>query len=119
MKVALEVKNKWGIIDGIVAIPATDSPQFTAWKRCNGIVKLWLLKTLSLSIAQSVLYFQNAKEIWEDLKNKFSQGDPHRISDLQDEIYNQKQGVSSVTNYYTCCKIPWGRDECSETSSSL
>lgn len=53
------------------------------------------------SIAQSVIYFKYAKDISEDLKNKFSQGDPHIILELQDEIYSHRQENLSVTDYYT------------------
>lgn len=39
--------------------------------------------------------------------NSLSQGNPHQILDLQDEIYNFKQGICSMTNYYTHCKTLW------------
>ncbi|XP_019168860.1 PREDICTED: uncharacterized protein LOC109164767 [Ipomoea nil] len=107
MRIALEVKNKWGIIDGSISVPDVGHPEYGAWRRCNMIVSSWLLKSVSPSIAQSVIYFEKAKDIWEDLRKRFSQADPHRISELQDEIYNNKQGILSVTDYYTRCKTLW------------
>lgn len=107
MRMALEVKNKWGLVDGSIVAPNPDQPQHVAWKRCNMIVKSWLLKSMSPSIAQSVLYMEKAKSIWDDLWRRFSQGDLHRISQLQGKIYNQKQNGMSITDYYTSCKTLW------------
>lgn len=107
MKMALQVRNKWRFVDGTMPIPARDHPNFEAWERCNVMVSSWLLKSVSASIAQSVLYIDLASEILEDLSKRFSQADPHRISDLQDEIYNLKQGSHNINDYYTNCKILW------------
>ncbi|XP_019167310.1 PREDICTED: uncharacterized protein LOC109163044 [Ipomoea nil] len=48
-----------------------------------------------------------AEQMWNDLRKRFSQRDPHRISSLQNEIYLLKQGSSSVNDYYTRCRILW------------
>ncbi|XP_019199436.1 PREDICTED: uncharacterized protein LOC109193086 isoform X2 [Ipomoea nil] len=107
MRMALEIKNKWALVDGSIPVPNSDQPNYSSWKRCNLIVSSWILKSLSPSIAQSVMYLKHAKEIWDDLKRRFSQGDPHRISQLQDEIYKLNQGNMSVTDYYTKCRTLW------------
>ncbi|XP_031101895.1 uncharacterized protein LOC116005798 [Ipomoea triloba] len=104
---ALKVRNKWGIISGAILVPAISDPEYKAWERCNILVSTWIINSLSPSIAQSVMYFDFATRIWEDLKNRFSQVDAHRISDLQDEIYSLKQGACSVTDYYTQSRILW------------
>jgi hypothetical protein len=46
-------------------------------------------------------------EIWQDLKDRFYQGDIFRISDIQEEIYTLKQGDSSVSTYFTKMKKLW------------
>lgn len=71
------------------------------------MVSSWLLRSIIPSIAHSVLYIEYAKDIWANLKRRFSQGDPHRISHLQDESYNNKQGVSNVNDYFTRCRTLW------------
>ncbi|PNX95428.1 hypothetical protein L195_g018620 [Trifolium pratense] len=45
-----------------------------------------------------------AQEIWQELKERFYQGDVFRISDIQEEIYTLKQGDCSVSTYYTKMK---------------
>jgi len=49
----------------------------------------------------------NAFDIWNDLKERFSQGDMIRISDIQDMILSFKQGELTVTNYFTELKNFW------------
>ena len=67
----------------------------------------WLLNSLSPSIAQSVIFFEHAIDIWNDLREHFSQGDLLRFVELQEEIYALKQGSLSVTDYYTTFKSLW------------
>ncbi|XP_019163600.1 PREDICTED: uncharacterized protein LOC109159942 [Ipomoea nil] len=107
MQVAIEVKNKWGLIDGTLAPPKRSHPQYAAWRRCNLIVCSWILKSVISSIAQSVMHMDRAKDIWNDLKRCFSQHDAHRISFLQNDISNLKQGHMSVNDYYTKCRTLW------------
>lgn len=46
-------------------------------------------------------------DAWNDLKERFSQGDLVRISELQQEIYILKQDSKSVTNFYSTLKVLW------------
>ncbi|XP_019170635.1 PREDICTED: uncharacterized protein LOC109166186 [Ipomoea nil] len=90
MRVALEVKNKWGLVNGSIPVPDKAHTQYGAWRRCNLIMSSWILRSVHTSIAQSVMYIGEAKEIWNDLRRRFSQQDSHRISSLQNEIYGLK-----------------------------
>jgi hypothetical protein len=56
------------------------------------------------SIAQSIVYLDNAIDVWNELKERFSRGDYIRISELQVEIYGLKQGTRSVSEYFTVLK---------------
>ncbi|XP_019154656.1 PREDICTED: uncharacterized protein LOC109151193 [Ipomoea nil] len=107
IQVALEVKNKWSLVDGSTEAPDRSQIHYPAWRRCNLMVKSWILKAVHPSIAQSVLYMDVAKDVWNDLRRRFSQRDAHRISYLQTEIYGLKQGNLSVNEYYTECRSLW------------
>ncbi|XP_057984436.1 uncharacterized protein LOC131169285 [Hevea brasiliensis] len=75
------------------------------------MVLSWITHSLSTSIAQSILWIDSVAEVWKDLKDRFSQGDIFRISDLQEEIYGFTQGELSVTDYFTQLKILWNELE--------
>ncbi|XP_019166927.1 PREDICTED: uncharacterized protein LOC109162697 [Ipomoea nil] len=107
MQAALEVKNKWSLLGGSIEPPEKTQPHYAAWRRCNLMIKSWILKSVHPTIAQSVIYMDVAKDVWNDLKKRFSQRDPHRICVLQDEIYKLKQGNYSVNEYYKKSRSLW------------
>ncbi|XP_047167943.1 uncharacterized protein LOC124836784 [Vigna umbellata] len=62
---------------------------------------------MTLPIKQSVMWMDSMYEIWNDLLQHFSHGDKFRIADLQEELHSCKQGVSTVSQYYTRLQIIW------------
>ena len=107
MMVALETKNKEGFINGSLLCPPITDSLHDAWRRCNRMVMSWLIHSMSASIKQSVMWMDTARDIWIDLKDRFSHSDKFRVADLQDQILHCKQGDSSVSKYYTRLKILW------------
>ncbi|PNX98837.1 flavonol sulfotransferase-like protein, partial [Trifolium pratense] len=105
---ALGGKMKLEFVDGTID-PVTDSfdPSYRAWNRCNMLVLSWILNSVSDSIAQSIVFMENAVDVWIDLKERFSQGDLVRISELMQEIYAMQQETKSVTEFYSDLKILW------------
>lgn len=67
----------------------------------------WITRALSPSIAQSIIWIDKKVDAWNDLKDKFYQGDIVRIFDLQEEIFAFKHGELSIIEYFTPLKILW------------
>ncbi|XP_014492876.1 uncharacterized protein LOC106755275 [Vigna radiata var. radiata] len=107
MRRALLSKNKVKFIDGSIKKPKRDEDLFDSWERCNMMVLSWIIKTLSPQIAESVIYVEEAKELWDKLKERFSKGDYFKISDLLQDIHSIKQGERSVNQFFTDLKILW------------
>nr|KYP54393.1 hypothetical protein KK1_000581 [Cajanus cajan] len=107
MKRALQSKNKFKFVDGSIKNPGPSHHLYDSWVRRNTTVFGWITRTLSQEIAQSIVYFENAQDLWEDLKDRFSKGDYFRISDLLQEIHSIKQGDRSVSAYHTELKTLW------------
>ncbi|KAK8360188.1 hypothetical protein V6Z11_A04G147600 [Gossypium hirsutum] len=107
MRLALLSKNKLQFVDGSITVPSDTDSLYPAWERCNTMVISWLNHSISSFIFSSVLWVNTAFDIWNDLRERFSQGDVYRISDLQDEISSFKQDDRSVTDYFTELKIFW------------
>uniref|UniRef100_A0A2N9HI29 Retrotransposon Copia-like N-terminal domain-containing protein n=1 Tax=Fagus sylvatica TaxID=28930 RepID=A0A2N9HI29_FAGSY len=108
MVMALTAKNKVGFVNGLIEQPKDESlPAYNAWVCCNTMVISWLLNSLSKEIASSVIYANTAREIWEDLKERFAQGNGPRIFEIQKSISTLSQDQSSVSNYYTRLKSLW------------
>ncbi|BAT83996.1 hypothetical protein VIGAN_04125600, partial [Vigna angularis var. angularis] len=67
-RMALISKNKMGFLNGNIPIPAPTDPLHPSWERCNTLLMSWILNSLSPSIAQSVVFFERAIDVWTDLR---------------------------------------------------
>lgn len=63
VRMALNVRNKLGFIDGTVLKPLSDHPSYGSWSRCNDLVATWLMNSISKKIGQSLLYISTAEGI--------------------------------------------------------
>ncbi|KAK6775231.1 hypothetical protein RDI58_026232 [Solanum bulbocastanum] len=104
---ALSVKNKMGFINGKIPKPDVTSPTFAQWERCDDMVTSWLLNSLSKDIADSLQYVNNAKELWDELEDRYDQANGAKLDQIQQEINNLTQGNLEVTGYYTHIKRLW------------
>ncbi|KAL8139482.1 hypothetical protein V2J09_005503 [Rumex salicifolius] len=55
-------------VTGAAKKPDPASPLFAQWERCNSMVTSWIFHSVEKDIAESLLFFDTAAEIWEDLK---------------------------------------------------
>jgi len=90
MLTALSAKNKLQFVNGSVVEPDKDDFIHNAWTRCNDMVVSWIVPSVSPQIKQSILWMENAEEIWKDLRVRFFQGDLLYISDLQMDVVQLK-----------------------------
>ena len=84
--IALSAKHKVALIDGTCPCLNSTSPLYTVWQRNNAMVLSWLLNSLSESIRNSVLYFETAKELWNDLEEMFGQSNKARLFQVQKDV---------------------------------
>ena len=103
-------KNKLGFIDGTLTLssPLVSTPSTVqAWIRCDNMVGTWLTNSISPKLVASIIYEDTALEIWNDLKNHFTQTNGPRVFNLQKEIVKLHQGEMSVTDFFTQLKVFW------------
>nr|GMD38480.1 uncharacterized protein LOC109181269 [Ipomoea batatas] len=107
MTMALSCKNKLAFVNGVITKPPLEDRRYQVWERCNDTVKSWIVRSLSPTVGGSVLWIDTAYEIWNDLKRRFSKQDLFRIAEIKCEIYQIKQGESSLNEYFTKQKLLW------------
>ncbi|CAN1328951.1 Retrovirus-related Pol polyprotein from transposon RE2 [Linum perenne] len=107
MLTSLGSKNKIPFIDGSLPMPLATNPLYQPWVACNTTVLGWLRLSVTDTIRRSLLNYKTAAEVWKNLKKRFSQGDLIRISELQEELSNLKQGTRTVSEYYTHLITVW------------
>ncbi|XP_061373829.1 uncharacterized protein LOC133316130 [Gastrolobium bilobum] len=117
MIIALTARNKVCFVDGSLLRPHNSDLFFAAWTRCNSMVISWLLNFVSKEIADSLMYFSTAYDLWDDLRVRFHQANEPHIFQLKQQISSLHQGSLDVNTYYTKLKIIW--DELKDYSPNL
>jgi hypothetical protein len=109
MNLALNSKNKLGFVNDSIKAPSeeTDPEGYATWSRCNDMVHSWIVNALSPEISNSVIYYSTTHEVWEDLRERFSQGNAPRIFKIQRDIAYLRQEQLSISTYYTKLKGLW------------
>ncbi|XP_062028519.1 uncharacterized protein LOC133744425 [Rosa rugosa] len=104
---------------GTIKAPSseTNPDDYAAWSRCNDMVHSWIVNSITPDIFDSVIYYTTAREVWEDLREHFSQSNAPRIFQIQREIAYLKQEQLSVAAYYTKLKDLW--DELASYTDSI
>ena len=71
------------------------------------MVLSWILNSSTPNIANSVIFYNTAHEVWEDLQNRFFQSNAPRIFQIEREIAFLTQDQMIVVAYYTKLKKLW------------
>ncbi|XP_024632213.2 uncharacterized protein [Medicago truncatula] len=72
MRRAFGAKSKFDFVDGSIHVSTGFDPSFKSWNRCNMLVHLWIMNYLDESIAHHIVFLENAIDVWNELKQKFS-----------------------------------------------
>ncbi|XP_019167830.1 PREDICTED: uncharacterized protein LOC109163537 [Ipomoea nil] len=107
MRDALFAKNKMGFVDGSLSTPTPDSPYLQQWMHCNAMVKGWLKSAMDKDMRNSVRYANTARDIWEDLEERFGKGSAPRAFEIRRAVVLLQQEKASVSSYYTKLKSLW------------
>jgi 3-methyladenine DNA glycosylase AlkD len=57
-----------------------------SWKRCNDMILSWILNSMTPELVDSVIYSTTTLEVWEDLRDRFSQSNAPRIFQIERDI---------------------------------
>ncbi|PKI44510.1 hypothetical protein CRG98_035097 [Punica granatum] len=107
MIIALRARNKLAFIDGSLEKPGDEEPLRERWERCNSTVLAWLFNTMEGSLQSTVAYAVDNKNLWDDLKERFSEGNQLRVFQIKTEICLLKQEGLSVREYFGKLKLLW------------
>ncbi|KAF5458389.1 hypothetical protein F2P56_022420 [Juglans regia] len=116
MTLALNTKNKLSFVDGNFPPPDPNSADYTQWNQTKDMVLTWLLNSISLSIANSLEFHTNPREVWLDLQSHFCHDNNVHIYHLKRELSSLHQNIHSIHEYYNQIKQIW--DELSHLQQS-
>lgn len=104
---SLRARRKWGFIDGSLYKPEDGSPQIEDWWTVNSMVVSWILNTIESNLRLMISYKEDAKELWDDIRDRFSVINGPRIHQLKCELAETKQRGMSIISYYRKSKCLW------------
>ncbi|KAF7140894.1 hypothetical protein RHSIM_Rhsim06G0111500 [Rhododendron simsii] len=87
MRMALRAKNKMGFVDGTIPKPDPSSDIYSQWERVNDMICSWILHSIMPELSSSIIYSESALDIWNDLKERFSQPNGTKIYQLKRSLY--------------------------------
>ena len=102
-KMGLASKNKLGYINGKIKRPKLGSNEYFKWDRNDNMVRCWILKSLKENIAGSLMNMKSAKDLWDEIAERYAQSNAPQIYQLKKELNDLEQNEMSVCDYY--CKL--------------
>ncbi|KAL1368337.1 hypothetical protein AAHE18_02G114100 [Arachis hypogaea] len=88
--------------------PATTDPKYEAWDDVDALVMTWLWHSMIPEISRNYMFFHTAKKIWNNLSQAYSM---KKVTvayyEIENKIFNTKQGSLSVTDYYGTLNHLW------------
>ncbi|XP_010412414.1 PREDICTED: uncharacterized protein LOC104698703 [Camelina sativa] len=107
MRMALNVRNKLGFINGSIPQPPSDHCDSGSWSRCNDMVSTWITNSVPKKIGQSLLFVPTAEGICKSLMSPFKQDDAPRVFQIEQRLNSIQKGAMDVTAYYTELVTLW------------
>ncbi|KAJ1375273.1 Zinc finger, CCHC-type, partial [Sesbania bispinosa] len=107
MKISLRARRKWGFIDGTHKQPDDGALEMEDWWTVQSMLVSWILNTIEPTLRSTVTYAENAKELWEDIRDRFSVVNGPMIQQLKAELADCKQQGMTMVSYYGKLKTLW------------
>lgn len=107
VRMALNIRNKLGFIDGTISKPPSAHSDYDAWSCCNDIIATWLMSFVSKKIWQILLLISTAEGIWNNLISRFKQDDAPRVYDIEQRLRKIEHGYMDVSTFYTELVTLW------------
>jgi hypothetical protein len=97
VRYTLEGKDLEGYLTGDKNEPVEGSPERSEWKSTHMTIYIWLLSSLTPSIASTVDDIDRVKDVWEKLKRTYDGvGNNLRVFQIEREIEAVVQGDRSI-----------------------
>lgn len=98
---ALFAKNKIGFVDGTIPMPTENSADLINWKRCNAMVRGWLISSMEKETKSNVKYVVTPHDIWRDLAKRFGKENAPQAYEQRRTVTTIRQGDMTISIYYT------------------
>ncbi|XP_038687499.1 uncharacterized protein LOC119986880 [Tripterygium wilfordii] len=94
-------------VDGSLMVPVEDHPNFQDWVQCDSLIKTWILNCLLQAILISVYSVKTARDLWVELRNRYSTENATSDFEITRSISTIKQEGKPISEYYSKIKTLW------------
>lgn len=112
IKIALGAKTKLGFIDEKCSKPEEKDSKYNQLLKVDCMVRSWILNSFSKDFVEAFLYVNTAKELWDEVKERYGECNGPVLYQIQREISTVTQGDTIVAQYYTKLKRHWDELNC-------
>ncbi|CAH9145258.1 unnamed protein product [Cuscuta epithymum] len=107
VRLALRARRKFGFINGVIKEPIPTCTE-EDWLTIHSMLVSWILNTISPEVKTTLSKFDDAKLLWDDLKERFSLVDGPKIHQVKSDISHCEQSkAQTVVAYYGKLKVLW------------
>ena len=97
MKIALIAKQKLGFVNGKCIQPYLNSKNYEQWLGVDNMIISWLLNSISIDIVDAFLYTNIAKELWDELVERYGECNGPLIYQIKRQIASISQGTMTIS----------------------
>ncbi|XP_074342222.1 uncharacterized protein LOC141679690 [Apium graveolens] len=90
-----------------MSMPSSNEVKADMWDTCNHMVIAWITHNVSPLIKIFVIYMTSVHAICKNLETRFALINRSRKYRLNKDLYDVRQNMSSVNDYYTSMKSLW------------
>ncbi|KAF3772412.1 hypothetical protein EJ110_NYTH58036 [Nymphaea thermarum] len=85
--------------------PVEKNGKYSSWKGDNNNVMSWIMNSVQPQIASTIAYYTSAKQMWDFLKQTYSNDrNVSKILQVEEELLNLQQGDQSLAQYFASLK---------------
>jgi hypothetical protein len=107
IKTSLRARRKWGFIEGTITQPKKGSSDLENCWTVQSMLVSWVMNTVEPSLRSTISNQENVKDLWEDIKERFSIGNGPRVQQIKEELGECRQTKMTMVAYYGKLKTMW------------
>ena len=105
MRTALRAKKKYGFVDGTIKQPDKNASKIEDWWTVNSMLVSWVFNTIEPKLRSTISHMEIVKDMWDDIRERFSIGNRPQVQQLRSNLANCKQNGQAIVTYYGQLKM--------------
>ncbi|KAF3772741.1 hypothetical protein EJ110_NYTH57106 [Nymphaea thermarum] len=90
--------------------PINKTGKYITWEEDDSMVMSWMMNSVQPQIASTIAYYTTAKEMWDFLRQTYSQDkNVSKILQVEEELHNLRQGNQDLSQYFATVKATYER----------